>query len=149
VTAAELAPYEALFAAAKGQGQAFEPTIFFTLRAALVSPLFLFRADWPNQSPAPRRVDSYALASRLSYFFWGSMPDELLMDVAALGKLHKPAVMREMVRRMLRNDRSLGFAQRFVEQWLRTRELATDKAPDAKLYPNLRRNRPVNPSSGA
>jgi hypothetical protein len=40
-----------------------------------------------------------------------------------------------MVRRMLRNDRSLGFAQRFVEQWLRTRELSTDKAPDAKLFP--------------
>lgn len=136
VNGAEIAPYEALYAAARKQGQAFEPAIFFTLRAALVSPLFLFRAEAPNLSDAPRRVDSYALASRLSYFLWGSMPDELLMDVAATGKLHEPEVMREMVRRMLRNDRSLGFAQRFVEQWLRTRELATDKAPDAKLYPN-------------
>jgi Protein of unknown function (DUF1592)./Protein of unknown function (DUF1588)./Protein of unknown function (DUF1585). len=40
-----------------------------------------------------------------------------------------------MVRRMLHNDRSLEFVQRFVEQWLRTRELDTDKAPDAKLFP--------------
>ena len=135
VSAAEMAPYAALYAAARKQGQAFEPAVFFTLRAALVSPLFLFRAEAPSPSDTPRRVDSYALASRLSYFLWGSMPDELLMDVAATGKLHEPAVMREMVRRMLRNDRALGFAQRFVEQWLRTRELATDKAPDATLYP--------------
>ncbi len=123
-----IAPYLELFQAARKQGQAFEPAIFFTLRAALVSPLFLFHVE---QQP----LDQYALASRLSYFLWGSMPDELLFDVAAAGKMRDPEVLNALIPRMLRNDRSLSFAERFVEQWLRTRELTADKAPDAKLFP--------------
>jgi hypothetical protein len=63
------------------------------------------------------------------------MPDELLFDIAAEGKLQEPAVLKELVQRMLRNDRSLDFVERFVEQWLRTRELDTDKSPDPKLFP--------------
>jgi len=77
------------------------------------------------------------MASRLSYFLWGSMPDELLFDLAARGKLQDPEVLKQMVRIMLRNDRSMGFVQSFVEQWLHTRELSGDKAPDAKLFPDL------------
>lgn len=124
VTPADQASYEQLFQAARKQGQAFEPAIFFALRAALVSPLFLY-----HQSG-----DQYALASRLSYFLWGSLPDELLMDVAAEGRLNDPAVLRELAGRMLRHDRSLNFAQRFTGQWLGTRALTGDKAPDAKLF---------------
>src|SRR6185436_14388636 len=95
----------------------------------------LFRSEPPNPGAEPRPLDQYALASRLSYFLWGSMPDELLLDIAAEGKLQDPEVLKELVRIMLRNDKSLDFAQRFVEQWLRTRELTTDKAPDPKLFP--------------
>src|SRR5205814_6071036 len=62
-------------------------------------------------------------------------PDDLLFDVAAEGKLHEPEVVKPLIARMLRSERSFVFVQRFVEQWLRTRELATDKAPDAKLFP--------------
>ena len=135
VTETDIAPYLDLFHSARKQGQPFEPAIFFALRGALVSPLFLFRAEPPNNTPEPRPVDQFALASRLSYFLWGSMPDELLFDVAAEGKLQDPAVLKELVHRMLRNDRSLEFVQRFVEQWLRTRELDADKSPDPKLFP--------------
>jgi hypothetical protein len=131
----DVAPYLALFQAAQKQGQPFEESIFFALRGVLVSPLFLFRSEPPNTTTEERPVDQYAMASRLSYFLWGSMPDEFLFDVAAAGKLQDPKVLRELVRRMLRNDRSLDFAQRFVEQWLHTRELGGDKAPDAKLFP--------------
>ena len=127
ITNADLAPYVSLFHAARKQGQAFEPAVFFTLRAVLVSPNFLFHQNAPG--------DPYALASRLSYFLWGSMPDELLFDVAAEGRLNDPDVLRQLARRMLRHDRSLNFAQRFTGQWLRTRELSGDKAPDAKLFP--------------
>ena len=135
VTCADVAPYLDLFRAAMKQRQTFESAIFFSLRSALVSPLFLFRSEPPNTTPEPRPVDQYALASRLSYFLWGSMPDELLFDVAAAGKLQDPLVLKELIGRMLRNDRSLQFAERFVGQWLRTRELAANKAPDAKLFP--------------
>jgi hypothetical protein len=63
------------------------------------------------------------------------MPDELLFDVAGEGKLHEPEVIRQIIGRKLRNDRSLDFARRFTEQWLRTRELDAEKSPDAKLFP--------------
>lgn len=134
-TADEVASYLGLFHAARRLGQPYDGAVFFALRGALVSPSFLFRVEAPNSSPDPRPLDSYALASRLSYFLWGSMPDELLFDVAAAGKLHDPQVLGVLTRRMLRHDRALGFAQRFVEQWLGTRALLTDKAPDARLFP--------------
>ena len=131
----DLAPYMALFQSARKQGQPFESAVLFAVRGALVSPLFLFRIEPPNHGPEPRPLDQFALASRLSYFLWGSMPDELLFDIAAEGKLQEPEVLKELVRIMLRNDKSLDFSERFVEQWLRTRELTTDKAPDPKLFP--------------
>ena len=129
VTEAELLPYLSLYRAARQAGEDFEPAIFFALRGALVSPLFLFRTEPVEQ------VDNYALASRLSYFLWGSQPDELLTDLAASGRLQDPEVLRQMARRMWKHDRSWNLARRFTEQWLHTRELAGDKAPDAKLFP--------------
>ncbi|MFN7921145.1 MAG: DUF1592 domain-containing protein [Bryobacteraceae bacterium] len=135
VVDADIAPYLSLYDAAQKEGQQFEPSVLYAIRGVLVSPNFLFRIEPPNNTTAPRKLEQFALASRLSYFLWGSMPDELLFDVAATGKLDDPEVLKQLVRRMLRNDRSLGLAQRFVEQWLHTRELATDKAPDAKLFP--------------
>jgi mono/diheme cytochrome c family protein len=128
VDATEVASYLSLFRAAAKSGEPFEPSIFFALRAALVSPSFLFRVE---QSP----LDQFSLASRLSYFLWGSMPDELLFDLARDGKLDNPEVLKVLIPRMLRNDRSLVFTQRFVEQWLRTRELTGDKAADAAMFP--------------
>ncbi len=129
VAEADLLPYLDLFRAARKAGQDFEPAIFFALRGALVSPLFLFRTE-PVET-----VDGYALASRLSYFLWGSQPDELLTDLAASGKLQDPEVLRQITRRMLKNDRSWNMARRFTDQWLHTRDLTGDKAPDAKLFP--------------
>ncbi len=131
----ELEPYVKLFRKARKQGEDFESSILFSLRSALVSPMFLFHVTTPHESSGPQPLDSYALASRLSYFLWGSMPDELLFDIAVAGKLHDPEVMKQVIGVMLRNDRSLVFAERFVGQWLRTRELDTDKQPDAELFP--------------
>jgi hypothetical protein len=62
------------------------------------------------------------------------MPDELLFDIAAAGKMDDENVLRTLVPRMLRDPRSLELSKRFVEQWLRTRELKGDKAPDEELF---------------
>jgi hypothetical protein len=131
----DVAQYVTLFRAARKQGLEFEPAILFTLEAVLVSPKFLFLAEPPNTAADLRRIDAYSLASRMSYFLLGSMPDELLFDIAAAGKLHEPAVVHELIPRMLRREQALEFAKRFVDQWLRIRQLDTDKAPDAKLFP--------------
>jgi hypothetical protein len=135
VTGEDVESYLTLFRSARKQGQEFEPAIFFTLRAALVSPKFLFLAEEPNTTGDVRRLDAYSLASRISYFLLGSMPDEFLFDVAAAGKLQNPAVIHELVPRMLRREQAMEFANRFVDQWLRIRQLDSDKAPDAKLFP--------------
>ncbi len=121
----DMGPYLELFRLARSKGEEFEPAVFFMLRAVLVSPKFLFRLE----------QGEYALASRLSYFLWGSLPDELIFDLAAAKKLNRPEVLRVLVDRMLRNDRSGNFAERFIEQWLHTRDLSRDKMPDAKLFP--------------
>jgi len=131
----DVAPYLALFQTARRQGRTFDEAVFFTLRAVLVSPNFLFLVESPNASGAVRPLGQYEFASRISYFLWGSMPDEFLSDLAAAGKLHDPAVQKVLVGRMLRNDRSLAFVQRFVDQWLGIRDLAGSKKPDSKLFP--------------
>jgi hypothetical protein len=135
VTEDDISQYVSLFRAVRKQGQEFEPAILFTLRAVLVSPKFLFLAEPPNPTSDLRRIDPYSLAARLSYFLWGSMPDELLTDIAAAAKLHDPAVVHELIPRMLRREQTLDFAKRFTDQWLRTRQLDSDKAPDSKLFP--------------
>jgi hypothetical protein len=124
-----------LFRAQQKRGEGYDASILFALRGVLVSPNFLFRLEEPNTAPEPRPVDDYALASRLSYFLWGSMPDSVLFDLAAQKKLQDPAVLAEQIARMLKNERARDFSERFVEQWLNTRELGRDIKPDEKLFP--------------
>ena len=131
----DLTPYLSLVQSAQKQGGTYQESILFALRGVLISPQFLFRVEAPNPTPEPRLLDDYALATRLSYFLWGSMPDSLLFDLAAEGKLRDPEILKWQVRRMLRNPRSTDFIQSFVEQWLGTRELGRGVNPDAKLFP--------------
>lgn len=137
VDESDIQPYLSLFQVAQKQGGPFNDSVLFALRGALISPQFLFRIETPNTDPEPRPLDDYALASRLSYFLWGSMPDSLLFDLAAEGKLHDPEILKWQVARMLRSGKSVDFTQSFVEQWLGTRELGRSIGPDAKLFPQF------------
>jgi hypothetical protein len=123
---AEADRYLALFQTARARGDSYQSAISFALQGVLLSPNFLFRLENPPD---------YALASRLSYFLWGSMPDAILTGLAEKGKLHEPEVLAEQVKRMLTDARTREFAERFVEQWLNTRELGRDIKPDPKLFP--------------
>jgi hypothetical protein len=135
VTEKELLPYLAMFRDAQKDRRTFDGSVVYMLRGVLMSPQFLFHVEAPNPGAAPRPLDDYALASRLSYFLWGSMPDEMLFDLASLGKLHEPAVLREEIGRMLRSGKSMHFIESFVTQWLGTRELGREFIPDAKVFP--------------
>ena len=132
----EMEPYLSLFRVARKQRKTFDDSVIYMLRGVLMSPQFLFLAEMPNPGSESRLLDDYALASRLSFFLWGSMPDEMLFDLASLGKLHQPEVLKEEVGRMLRSSKSMGFIDSFVSQWLGTRELGHQFVPDAKLFPN-------------
>ena len=131
----EVERYLAFFRRAQKRGENFDRSILVALEGVLVSPHFLFRVEDPNPGPDIRLVDDYALASRLSYFLWGSMPDRTLFDLADKGKLHDPETLRTQVGRMLSDQKSRDFAERFIEQWLGTRELGRDIKPDEKLFP--------------
>ncbi|HYO82988.1 MAG TPA: DUF1592 domain-containing protein [Bryobacteraceae bacterium] len=128
-------PYLRLFESARKAGEPFEPAVLFALKSILVSPRFLFRYEPANASSEPKLLDDFSLASRLSYFLWGSAPDEMLWDIAQEGKLNEPEVLKSQIARMLRHGKATDSVRRFVEQWLRTRDLARDKTPDAKLFP--------------
>ncbi|MCW5980372.1 MAG: DUF1592 domain-containing protein [Bryobacteraceae bacterium] len=132
----EVERYLALFGAAQRRGDPFDDAILYALSGVLVSPHFLFRLEAPGATPEPQLAGDYEMASRLSYFLWGSMPDEMLFELAAQGKLRDAAVVDEQVERMLKDVRAREFAESFVEQWLGTRELGRDIKPDPSLFPD-------------
>ena len=114
----------ALAVTAEGQTGRFESGIAHALQAILTSPRFLFRAEEAPRSQDPRAVhllDEHALATRLSYLLWASAPDDQLRALAARGQLR--ANLRAEWRRLLRDHRSDRFVERFVGQWLLTREV--------------------------
>ena len=102
----------------------FERGIGQALTAILTSPKFLFRAETqpqPNDPKVVHPLDEYALASRLSYLLWLSLPDEELQRLAGAGELRKN--LRAQVTRMLADRKSERFFEDFPGQWLRTRNV--------------------------
>ncbi|HEY1954628.1 MAG TPA: DUF1592 domain-containing protein, partial [Polyangiaceae bacterium] len=99
------------------------------MREALTSPYFVYR---PETAP----LDDFALASRLSYFLWASMPDDELFARAKDGTLHQPSVLDAEVERMLSDPKAVSLADDFAGQWLETRNLAT-ATPSATLFPKF------------
>ncbi|YCM44289.1 DUF1592 domain-containing protein [Verrucomicrobiaceae bacterium 227] len=100
------------------------------LRSLLSSPQFLF---FDNQ---PGKLSDYALANRLSYFLWKSMPDEALFQLAKEGRLSDPDTLRQQVNRMLGDEKSMRFIKDFAGQWLRLYDLHATQ-PDRRLYPEF------------
>ncbi len=132
-TTKELQLYSSLFAAARKQKRSFTDSLRVALKAILVSPEFLF-LDEPTFRPG--RISEYALASRLSYFLWSSMPDNELLALAARRELKKPDILRKQTERMLKDPKSQSFTENFTGQWLELREIDFTE-PDKKLYPEF------------
>jgi cytochrome c551/c552 len=119
----------------------FEVGIQQALARILVAPRFIFRMeDEPAnaKSGSTYRVNDFALASRLSFFLWSSMPDDELLQIANDGKLKDPAVLEAQVRRMLKDPKSDALVKNYAGQWLYLRDLA-GLQPDTKEFDaNLR-----------
>jgi mono/diheme cytochrome c family protein len=115
-------------------GFGFEDGIAEAITAILVSPKFLMRAEVQPEPDNPGKIvpiDEYALASRLSYFFWSSIPDEELMRLAGEGKLREN--LRPQVDRMLKDEKSKRFVTNFVGQWLEARDVETMSFDERRL----------------
>lgn len=120
----------------------FDAGIEKAVRAILVSPDFLFRVetDPPRVGPSGTyRLSDVALASRLSFFLWSSIPDEELLNLAAAGRLKDPAELDRQVRRMLADPRSSALATNFAGQWLRLRNVSGTQPNNVK-FPNFSDN---------
>ncbi len=103
----------------------------------LVSPHFCYRVEVPPAGKTVQPVADLALASRLSYFLWSSMPDKELLDLAARGELNNEKALRTQVRRMLKSPKVSGFAQEFFGQWLRYGDFLKSESVNRQVFPEF------------
>jgi mono/diheme cytochrome c family protein len=113
-------------------GDPIELALRAGLRAVLCAPEFLFLNERPATSG--ETIDDYAIASRLSYFLWSTMPDDELLELASRNELRKASVRRQQVERLLASSKATAFTTNFTGQWLKLRQLAENE-PDQMLYP--------------
>ncbi len=132
----------ALYQIGVEQGESFEGSMQLVVQALLVSPQFLFKVEAPAPDDgSPRRLDDYELATALSYFMWGTMPDNQLFERATRGELSNADNMKKEVGRLLADQRSLFLIENFASQWLQLRVLEQfDPDPErfAGYTPELR-----------
>jgi hypothetical protein len=131
---AELDRYVKIVESEVAAGESFRSAYRAALVAVLTSKNFYYLAEG---SAAEKRatVDDFELASRLSYFFWNSLPDEALLAAARSGDLRKPAALQAQVVRMLADPKAARFAESFPKQWLQLHRVGMF-TPDAELYPD-------------
>jgi hypothetical protein len=139
VTDTDLETLLSFYQRRRNSSGSFDSAIESALQFILASPEFLFRfeADPPDLPPGAKyRISDLALASRLSFFLWSSLPDEQLLTLAARKKLHEPAVLEQQVRRMLADPKSDALTTNFAEQWLFLRNLKSI-APNLDAFPDF------------
>jgi len=124
------------YAQARADGGDFETGIRFGIQGILANPRFVFRMEQAPQSANDvYRLTDIDLASRLSFFLWGTLPDQELLKAAGDGTLRNATVLEKQVKRMLADPRSQALSTRFAAQWLRLQDVEKVR-PDGLLYPN-------------
>jgi mono/diheme cytochrome c family protein len=127
------------FYASGRRGGSFDDGIEKALRRLLADPEFVYRREIAPANVATGgsyRISDLALASRLSFFIWSSIPDDELLTLAEQGRLREPAVLEKQVRRMVADPKSTALVENFTGQWLNLRALAT-VGPNPSVYPDF------------
>src|SRR3954471_2477690 len=117
----------------------FEGGVREALEAILASPHFIFRLEKEPEFVRPGssyRIADVDLASRLSYFLWGTPPDQELLTIATQNKLSAPGMLDKQARRMVAHRRATALGSRFAGQWLRLQDVEKVH-PDPNFYPNF------------
>jgi hypothetical protein len=130
VTDDDVKPFVALVKKKLDEKYTFEQAVRVALKGVLVSPDFLFLREKPG------KLTDSALASRLSYVLWSTMPDDELLTLAERNKLSDPDTLRRQVERMLKDPKASAFTENFVGQWLNLRDIDFT-SPDTRLYPEF------------
>jgi hypothetical protein len=151
LAASELDRLLQLYRLARAEGDSFETGVKLALKAALVSPHFLFIGELPAAEARPQTaaasasavsappretspLSEYALATRLSFFLWSSVPDDELLALAERGELRRQ--LEPQVRRLLASPKARALVENFASQWLEIRSLE-NLQPDRKLFPEF------------
>jgi mono/diheme cytochrome c family protein len=138
-TAADLTSLLEFYEAGRKEGGTFDAGIEAALQRILADPEFIYRGEREPQGPSTGEsypISDLALASRLSFFLWSSIPDDELIDLAARGMLRNPEVLDRQVRRMLEDQRSQALISNFTGQWLNVRSLRASE-PAVNLFPDF------------
>ncbi|HUK37302.1 MAG TPA: DUF1592 domain-containing protein, partial [Vicinamibacterales bacterium] len=142
-TAADVKMLMPFYQEGRNDGGSFDAGIEAALQRVLADPEFVYREEREPvdaaRSKAPGaayHISDLALASRLSFLLWSSIPDDELIDVAAQGRLRNPAVLEKEVRRMLADPKSQALIANFTGQWLNVRGLKTVE-PVVNIFPDF------------
>jgi len=119
---------------AGARADGFESGVRDALSAVLASPHFIYRAESGADDGAVA-LNDLELASRLSFFLWSSLPDQELLELAESGRLKRPDVLAEQVKRMLADERAESLVEDFAFQWLDVAKL-DEIVPDRGQFPH-------------
>ena len=131
-----LGRYVAFVNTERSKGMAFEDAMKAVAAAAIASPRFLYIYNATDQNAAENELDPYSFASRLSFFLWGSIPDEQLLSAAKAGLLEDMLVLQEQLVRMLKSKKLKRFCDAFPLQWLQLDRMIS-ATPDPELFPDF------------
>ena len=113
------------YGSGRASGLGHEGAVKGVLQSTLISPKFLLRLEAGREGADPFPVNDWELASRLSYFFWASMPDDELFELAARGRLRDADTLRGQVGRLLADPKADTIGTVFAAQWLGFRHVGT------------------------
>lgn len=139
VTAADDDRVFAIYKQVRTEGDGFEEGLRQAMVALIVSPQFVFRViEHPNpRDPSlTAPLDAYDIATRLSYFIWGSIPDGSLQAAAQNDQLRSPEQIAAQVRRMMADPRSIHVVEVLADQWLEMKKLRKASV-NTTLYPGF------------
>ncbi|MFM8891502.1 MAG: DUF1592 domain-containing protein [Planctomycetia bacterium] len=123
------------YRADRADGMEHDPAFRAALARVLASPWFLYRVEEPGTGPRWQPVSGDALATRLSFLLWDSIPDDELR--AAAPRLHEPAVMESELRRMLADRKTRGMAEEFGARWLGVRDFVVNHGRSVADFPEF------------
>ena len=117
-------------------GVAFTDVMKTVASATISSPRFLYLYEKSGVSETAESIDDFELASRLSFFLWGSIPDQELLELAADGSLSSPEVLETQFNRMLKDHKLKRFCDSFPAQWLQLERIISS-VPNREKYPKF------------
>ncbi len=133
---ANLDRYTSFVTAQIEKGVEFTDAMKAVAAATIASPKFIYLYDQANENELRESLDDFELASRLSFFLWGSIPDQELIDLARESKLRETDVLSSQVDRMLRDRKLKRFCDSFPSQWLQLERIISSM-PNPDLFPNF------------